>query len=147
MQHDTRATIAIGEQAQRTAVDIKRESVAMRTISALTMIFLPGTFIGTIFGMAFSNYNENGTNTIRVSPGWWLYVVITVPVTGLILGLWVVWLRWSMRSTRIMDLAGLVIGDLAQQDRLQNPAIEFVNLEASDRQDDDCSSVDEQHLY
>ena len=147
MQHDSRATIAIAEQAQRTAIDTKRESVAMRTISALTMIFLPGTFVGTIFGMAFFNYNENGTNTIRVSPVWWLYVVITVPLTGLILGLWVVWLRWSMRSTKTMDLAGLRIGDLAQQDGLRIPAIELANLEASERQDDDCSSVDEQHLY
>ncbi|KAL8877625.1 MAG: hypothetical protein Q9198_004390 [Flavoplaca austrocitrina] len=147
MQRDSRATIAIAEQAQRTAVDTKRESVAMRTISALTMIFLPGTFVGTIFGMAFFNYNENGTNTIRVSPVWWLYVVITVPLTGLILGLWVVWLRWSMRSTKTMDIAGLGIIDLALQDGLQIPAIELANLEASDRQDDDCSSVDEQHLY
>ncbi|KAL8846032.1 MAG: hypothetical protein Q9221_008845 [Calogaya cf. arnoldii] len=81
MQNDSRTTIAIAEQAQRTAIDTKRESVAMRTISALTMIFLPGTFVGTIFGMAFFNFKEDGTNSVRVSPIWWLYVVITIPLT------------------------------------------------------------------
>ncbi|KAL8728687.1 MAG: hypothetical protein Q9166_005251 [cf. Caloplaca sp. 2 TL-2023] len=144
MQNDSRATIAIAEQSQRTAVDTKRESVAMRTISALTMVFLPGTFVGTIFGMAFFNFNEDGTRTMRVSPVWWLYVVITVPLTALVLGLWVGWLRWSMRSMKPQ----LRVSDLIQQSGLQSSANHDVEMEGlNGRADDDCSSVDDQHLY
>ena len=45
-QGDSRANIAIAEQSRRIAIDTKEDSVAMKTISALTMVFLPGTFVG-----------------------------------------------------------------------------------------------------
>lgn len=112
------------------------------------MAFLPGTFVGTIFSMALFNLNEDGNNTLHISPIWWLYVVITVPLTALILGLWVGWVRRSMRSTKTMDLAGLRVGNLAKQDGLQSSAINIENIEAPDQHvQDHCSGVDEQHLY
>lgn len=45
-QGDSRATVAIAEQSRRIAIDTKRDSIAMKTIAALTMVFLPGTFVG-----------------------------------------------------------------------------------------------------
>ena len=45
-QGDSRVNIAIAEQSRKIAIDTKEDSVAMKTISALTMVFLPGTFVG-----------------------------------------------------------------------------------------------------
>ena len=44
-QGDSRATIAIAEQSRRIAIETKEDSAAMKTISALTIVFLPGTFV------------------------------------------------------------------------------------------------------
>ena len=44
-QGDSQTTIAIAEQSRKIAIDTKKDSVAMKTIAALTMVFLPGTFV------------------------------------------------------------------------------------------------------
>ncbi|KAI4160231.1 MAG: hypothetical protein LQ342_005943 [Letrouitia transgressa] len=45
-QDDSHTNIAIAEQSRKIAIETKRDSVAMKTIAALTMAFLPGTFVG-----------------------------------------------------------------------------------------------------
>ena len=64
----------------------------MKTIAALTMVFLPGTYIAAIFGMNFFNYSAGN---IHVSARWWLYVAITVPMTVLTIGIWWAWTHMS----------------------------------------------------
>lgn len=70
----------------------------MKTIAALTMVFLPGTYIAAIFGMNLFNYSAGG---IHVSARWWLYVAITIPMTVLTIGIWWAWTHVSslMRFT------------------------------------------------
>lgn len=43
-QFDSRTNISIAHDSKRIALDTKNDSVAMKTIAALTMVFLPGTF-------------------------------------------------------------------------------------------------------
>lgn len=71
------------------ARETRKDSSSMKTIAALTMLFLPATFIATVFGMSFFDYSDHG---ILVSGHWWLYVVITVPTTLLI---FIIWLAWN----------------------------------------------------
>ncbi|THV51360.1 hypothetical protein BGAL_0113g00050 [Botrytis galanthina] len=54
-------------------ISSKRDSSAMKTIAILGIVFLPGTFVAA------------------VSPSFWIYWIITVPVTLIILGLWYLW--------------------------------------------------------
>ncbi|KAL9608368.1 MAG: hypothetical protein Q9167_006797 [Letrouitia subvulpina] len=51
-QDDSHTNIAIAEQSRKIAIETKRDSVAMKTIAALTMAFLPGTFVGSLAGLA-----------------------------------------------------------------------------------------------
>lgn len=44
-QNDGRTNIAIAEASRRIAFETKRDSDAMKTIAALTMVFLPATFV------------------------------------------------------------------------------------------------------
>jgi len=53
----------------------------MKTIAALTMVFLPGTFLSSVFGMQMLE-----------GAGWSLYVAITVPLTVAVVGCWWLWL-------------------------------------------------------
>ncbi|KAI9773483.1 MAG: hypothetical protein M1835_006160 [Candelina submexicana] len=44
-QNDSRTNISVAEASRQIAIETKRDSNAMKTIAALTMIFLPGTFV------------------------------------------------------------------------------------------------------
>jgi hypothetical protein len=81
IQQDSETNMAI---AQAT----KNDSAAMKTIAALTMIFLPATAVSSFFGMAFFN-TQNGNLT--VSRDWWLFLATTLPITVVLFLIWVMW--------------------------------------------------------
>lgn len=66
------------------ALEAKAEGTSMKIIAALTMVFLPGTFLSSVFGMS-SLKNAR----------WWLYIAITIPLTVLVTGAWWGWLNYS----------------------------------------------------
>ena len=90
-QSDSEYTAAI-------AVDGKRDSIAMKTIAILGIIFLPGTFVATLFSInMFAWGGEDGEEwtSLTVSPSSWIYWAITVPLTILT---FLVWMLWSRRE-------------------------------------------------
>lgn len=71
-QYDSSLSVKIGEAA-------KIDSAAMKTISLLTLAFLPPTFICAIFSMSFFDYDSEGGWT--VSSQFWMYWAFAVPLT------------------------------------------------------------------
>lgn len=64
----------------------------MKTIAAVTLAFLPGTFIASLFGMNFFDFAADGDGqTWAVSEKLWLYWAVTLPLTFLTLGSWWAW--------------------------------------------------------
>lgn len=77
----------------------------MRSISLVTMVFLPGTFFAvslggfesdeyltnnltqTVFSMTFFDWQGQNGGT-RVSSYLWIYIVVTVIFTAITIGLW-----------------------------------------------------------
>jgi Mg2+ and Co2+ transporter CorA len=53
----------------------------MKTIAAMTMVFLPGTFLASVFSMRMLD----GAN-------WQLFVAIAVPLTVAVVGCWWLWI-------------------------------------------------------
>ena len=51
----------------------------------------------TVFSMVFFEVDQNGGREIKVASSIWLYVAITVPLTVVVLVLWLVWLNWKFR--------------------------------------------------
>lgn len=62
----------------------------MRVIATMTMVFLPGTFMSSVFGMAMLD-----------NARWWLYVALTIPLTLLVISIWLIW----QKSERLSQLA------------------------------------------
>ena len=60
----------------------------MITIAAVTMIFLPGTFISAILSTTFFDYGDDG---LHVSTKWWVLLATSIPLTIVV---FVVWLGW-----------------------------------------------------
>ncbi|KKK12447.1 hypothetical protein P175DRAFT_0501480 [Aspergillus ochraceoroseus IBT 24754] len=81
-----------------------QESASMSTISVVTMLFLPGTFIATILGTNIitgptrADGNSPGDSKLLVSSQWWVLVVLTVSLTILTMGGWYILQRRTRKS-------------------------------------------------
>ncbi|EAW13298.1 uncharacterized protein ACLA_017450 [Aspergillus clavatus NRRL 1] len=69
------------------AASMKQDSTSMNGIAALTMVFLPGTFIATILDAGILSTGSDG-HSIEVSWVWWLWAAITIPLTLIVLASW-----------------------------------------------------------
>ncbi|KAF2712193.1 hypothetical protein K504DRAFT_372085 [Pleomassaria siparia CBS 279.74] len=62
------------------SVSMKKDSTSMNAIAALTMVFLPGTFVASILDAGVFT-SEPGSNKIQTSGIWWVWLAISVPLT------------------------------------------------------------------
>ena len=109
----------------RIAVTSGRDSTAMKTLAFITAVFLPGTYIATLFSITmFDWYPSNGTNSSpssaetsshqgEISPKFWIYWAITVPLTIAVIAIWRVW--WVYQDQAYHEqLAGEIDGLVAK---------------------------------
>lgn len=67
----------------------------MKAIAVLTMFFLPATFVAAFFAMPLFDWSAAQGSDV-VSSRFWIYWVVTVPGTLVVLGLWRAW--WAFDS-------------------------------------------------
>ena len=97
-QQDTQVSISIGEDSRRLASASKEDSLAMKTLAAVTMVFLPGTFVATLFSMPLFDWDKPAAaSSGMVSNKFWIYWVVTIPLTSLTIILWAIWIRTQIR--------------------------------------------------
>jgi len=72
-QQDSATTTVIARET-------KADSSSMKTIAALTMLFLPGTYLSSVFGMKSAD-----------GVPWWMYVAIAAPLTAAVVLTWWIW--------------------------------------------------------
>lgn len=85
-QNEAKYTTAI-------AMDSKRDSTAVRTITIMTILFLPGTFVATFFSMDMVDWKPSDGSSPKLSSYMWVYWIISIPLTIVVLGSWMVWSR------------------------------------------------------
>ncbi|KAH8658766.1 hypothetical protein BGZ60DRAFT_531448 [Tricladium varicosporioides] len=90
-QKESKLNFQMAGEQRKLAHASKRDSAAMKTISLLGAIFLPGAWLAAIFSMSFFNF-QDGSNPI-VSKQFWIYWVFTIPTTIVIVLGWWVWER------------------------------------------------------
>ncbi|KAF4546674.1 Mg2+ transporter protein CorA-like/Zinc transport protein [Lasiodiplodia theobromae] len=69
----------------------QRDGFLMKTIAVMTLVYVPGSYIATIFGMNFFDYSE--TEGLVLSHMFWLYWVLVVILTAITVGTWLIWQR------------------------------------------------------
>ncbi|OQE15946.1 hypothetical protein PENSTE_c026G07515 [Penicillium steckii] len=92
-QSDAEYTAAI-------AVDGKRDSIAMRTISILGIVYLPATFVATFFSIDMFNWGGTSgdeATSLSASPSIWIYWAVAVPLTVITI---LIWIFWSKRENQ-----------------------------------------------
>jgi hypothetical protein len=93
----------------RMAVASTRDSASMKALAVITALFLPGEFIGTLFGMSMFDWlapsEDDDEQTTKAGAGgaagdepddilskqFWVYWVIAIPLTLFIIFVWRAW--------------------------------------------------------
>jgi hypothetical protein len=88
---DQKISIEIADASRAIAAESKRDSTAMKTIAAVTMVFLPGTFVASLFSTPLFHWDKH--SGFGVASQVWVYWAITIPVTSLTIAMWWLWLR------------------------------------------------------
>ena len=89
----------IAKKSATIAYETRRDGAAMKTMATVTMLYLPATFVCSLFGtnLVALSTNDPADPVFVVSGLWWMYLVAAVPLTLLNLLVWRVWLAWRMR--------------------------------------------------
>ncbi|KAI1737669.1 hypothetical protein F4680DRAFT_427568 [Xylaria scruposa] len=85
------------------AAAAKTDSSQMKTIALVTMVFLPATFVASLFSMTFFDWNPPKGE--HMSPEIWIYVIIAVGLTLLVVGLWYMIIRRTTQRKSIANVA------------------------------------------
>ncbi|KAI1381606.1 hypothetical protein F4677DRAFT_130821 [Hypoxylon crocopeplum] len=88
----------------RMAVASTRDSSSMKALAVITALFLPGEYIGTLFGVAMFNWETGTAGDPAISedapdgwphpvvmPSFWIYWAFTIPLTLFIVAGWRAW--------------------------------------------------------
>ncbi|RWA14439.1 hypothetical protein EKO27_g638 [Xylaria grammica] len=88
---DTFTNLEIAHNGLKVAQHTRRDSELMKSIALLTMVFLPATFVATLFSMGIFEWKGLHGEILSVSPYIWLYIAVTVVITLVTLGTWYLW--------------------------------------------------------
>ncbi|KAM0459465.1 hypothetical protein ACHAPV_005653 [Trichoderma viride] len=111
-QREARLNLEIAGEQRRIAHASKRDSTAMKTISLMGALFLPGTYLASVFSMTFFNF-QSGADPV-ISNWLWVYFIITVPLTVIIVGSWIWYDR--RKEARYADDDKELEGDIEQME-------------------------------
>lgn len=99
-QAEARTNTRIANLTAEVAKQTQRDSASMITIAAVTMFFLPGTFISTVMSSVFFSRNDVD-GSINASGQSWILLATVIPATVFVFGFWYGWLRWRIRRDTI----------------------------------------------
>ncbi|KAH8673639.1 hypothetical protein BX600DRAFT_211125 [Xylariales sp. PMI_506] len=88
-QKESKLNLEMAAQQRRLAHASKRDSTAMKTLSLMGALFLPGTFLASLFSMTFFQFSGGDDGTEAYVSRWlWVYFVVTIPLTIAIVASW-----------------------------------------------------------
>jgi hypothetical protein len=101
----------------------------MRGIAWVTIAFLPATFVSSFFGMNFFNGIAGNVPFDEASRNVWLFFVVAVPISGIVLFAFYFWDKQEMKKDelrlRVVEEAATTVQD---DTRTAQSAGEFLEL-------------------
>ena len=88
-QRDQNISIVIAQDSRTLAQKATRDSTSMKAIAAVTMCFLPGTFVSSLFAMPMFDWNAAPEHSI--DRNFWIYWAVTIPLTCIVVVVWLIW--------------------------------------------------------
>lgn len=93
-------SVVSGRLAQKATQDAR----TLKTITVLTLVYLPASFVATLLGTQYINVHKDTTSghiSIQFSADMWIFFVLTVILLAATVG---GWLFWEWRN-RVFDAA------------------------------------------
>lgn len=84
---DNQTNLSLSRANTGLSEEMKKDSSQMRSIALLTMIFLPMSTVAAIFSTDFFSWDAESGETV-VSKYFWVFIIIAITLTGIILGAW-----------------------------------------------------------
>ncbi|KPM45601.1 hypothetical protein AK830_g984 [Neonectria ditissima] len=83
-QADTKLSQKVAFQSHQLTISMKNDSVAMKTIAIVTMLFLPAASFAAVFSMPFFTETDYLTAPSHI----WIWVILTVTFTAIAFGVY-----------------------------------------------------------
>lgn len=87
---------------ERIALNSGRDSTSMKILALISALFLPATFVATLFSMSMFQWQPNGGNgdqsSQTVSDKIWIYPATAIPLTVVTVVGWGVWWWWELKK-------------------------------------------------
>ncbi|KAK6537447.1 hypothetical protein TWF694_011633 [Orbilia ellipsospora] len=84
-QDENNLNLSMAADSKQLAEASKRDSSAMKVLAILTTVFLPATFVATLFAMPLFNWGA-GTMSGVMSGRFWVYWAIVIPLSIVVMG-------------------------------------------------------------
>ncbi|EED19604.1 conserved hypothetical protein [Talaromyces stipitatus ATCC 10500] len=102
--HDSGINLKIASETAKVAHEAKKDSTSMKIIAGVTMVYLPATFVCSLFGTNFVALDTNASEpSFVVSKLWWVYIAFAVPLTAVTIMGFLVWRRWRRGQVTLED--------------------------------------------
>ncbi|KAI4113813.1 MAG: hypothetical protein LQ345_005288, partial [Seirophora villosa] len=84
-QHDAENNLKLAEESTKLANASTKDSRSLAKLQYLAIITLPLSLASSIFGMGFfsTTSSPSGEAQLLVSPSWWYYLALALPLTAL----------------------------------------------------------------
>ncbi|KAJ5612126.1 hypothetical protein N7510_005320 [Penicillium lagena] len=100
--HDSTINLKIATESANIARDARKDSVSMKIIAGMTLLYLPATFVCSLFGtnlIALDTSTDNSEPLFVVSRLWWLYLAFAVPLTVFTMVGFLLWRRFRKQDS------------------------------------------------
>ncbi|KAJ3534302.1 hypothetical protein NMY22_g6984 [Coprinellus aureogranulatus] len=104
MQIDSSTSLSIASSSKKIAEETKKDGRSMKIIAVVTMVFLPASLIAGIIDTPFFTTGDEALSTLKVSPQFWIFWVVSVPLTILVFLAWLFMPRMSRAFRRVSVL-------------------------------------------
>ena len=102
MQQEARINTALARDSRAMSTRSQRDNSSMRTIAIVSLFFLPATFVASFFAMPIIDWSGDSQSPI-VSRWFWIYWVVSVPLTCVIVVGWLVWYKKQRREEKRLE--------------------------------------------
>ncbi|GFF55919.1 hypothetical protein IFM58399_10193 [Aspergillus lentulus] len=101
--------LIIAHNSYVSAEEARRDGSSMKTIAAITLIFLPATTVASIFSMSMFNWSGEDDQPV-ITHRFWVYIIAAIGLTVIVVALWLLWFTRSQRENNTRDLPLRYIG-------------------------------------
>ena len=93
----------------RIATSTKSDSIAMTTFTFITAVFLPGSYVASLMSINMFDWMSTTTEDGKLSSLFWLYWVVTIPLSAVVLLGWWLWYKKVRQRLHMICIALIVI--------------------------------------